>query len=925
MKILPLLTIFLFFKILSRKVVWGFQWDSSAESWLEFHVRHCGRYCVESKLEIHNKYCKIAEPCFQCECDPNCSIYDTCCPLLVNNSYVEPSFHSIDHLPNPDRFQCRRIPSSSNHQVYYIISDCDPTYLSTRNKVSETALNIVRGCKGPNTRTLDDMTPYSDIYYGFVFKNKFCAICNGYVINDNTTYDTSNITLKIASPWTIEISCKHYQNLYYLTNEYELFFAAAKSSLCNITLNSPSSKIPPKVCTERLDRNLKHVCTNQDSVEDQMCQNLPRRKYLRVGSMATIFCFLCNGSNEQKCIVEDRNIQHDDPKNYPQVSYYDPSHRIPPIALLLGLKKSIDFEIVNVCISKLARMEYQGDCLAASCTPGKIPSKEGRCTTALSDIRGLAYKLTLTLMPQDKVVMTESDIAELNTAMYEQLLSVSSRMNMYYEVTIVTLASGSDILVSNTIVAKILASDKETRDEFETKLIQTLTRFSKSTSASGKMSNMTLNFMLGTEHHTKEFRNSLLLSELSPRRYTKSMPEYIRYEVSHQRPWPDCCDFIDVTYTLLCPYVAVNISSVKVNLLDIHLSFNYDGRVIEVVGGPNVSVVNGKLHICLKTFKMLIKRHKVQSSATVALYYFQIVGISLSVVCLVMSVVTYFLFSSLRTLPGLNNMCLCLSMLSAQVSLLFTVEFGLKGQLPPELCMFHAIFLHFSWLASFAWMSGCCIHMFLAFTSYTSRRNDVTSDLRGHIRYCVYGFGVPLLIVVANICLNAALTSGQSIGYDDTICFLDTRTSALTIVLTLLVPLCATVFSNGVLFTLTLREMLQIAKIQKAETGFGGQGVMTYVKLSTLTGIFCIVAAVAVWLDNIVLQFLTCPLMTLQGAFIFFSFKFNRRIGKMYYDLFGLHRLGIGLTNQSSSSQSASRKQKNNIKRTQQSTSSTNI
>ncbi|KAI8793559.1 G-protein coupled receptor 64 [Biomphalaria glabrata] len=847
MKILSLLTIFLFFEALSRKVVWGFQWNSRTESWLTFHVRHCGRYCVESKLEIHNKYCETVEPCFQCDCDPNCSIYDTCCASLVNNSYVEPSFHTIHYLPNPDRFQCRRILYSSNDQAYYIISDCDPTYSSARNKVSDTALNIVRLCKLPNTRTLDDITPYSDIYYGIVFANKFCAMCNGYVINDSTTYDTYNLTVKIASPWTIGISCEHYQSLYHLTNEYKFFFAAANSSLCGTIFSPPPSKIPPKKCSERLDKNLKHVCTHQDSVEDQMCQTLPRRKYL------------------------------------------------------------------------------QGDCLAASCTSGKIPSKEGRCTTALSDIRGLAYKLTLTLMPLDKVVMTESDIAELNTAMYEQLLSVSSRMNMDYEVTIVTLASGSDILVSNTIVAKILAGDKETRDEFEAKLIQILTRFSKSTSTSGKMSNMTLNFMLGTEHHTKEFRNSSLLSELSPRQYTKSMPEYIRYEVSHQRPWPDCCDFIDVTYTLLCPYVAVNISSVKVNLLDIHLSFNYDGRVIEVVGGPNISVVNGKLHICLKTFKMLIKGHKVQSSATVALYYFQIVGISLSVVCLVMSVVTYFLFSSLRTLPGLNNMCLCLSMLSAQVSLLLTVEFGLKGQLPPELCMFHAIFLHFSWLASFAWMSGCCIHMFLAFTSYTSRRNDVTSDLRGHIRFCVYGFGVPLLIVVANICLNAALTSGQSIGYDDTICFLDTRTSALTIVLTLLVPLCATVFSNGVLFTLTLREMLQIAKIQKAETGFGGQGVMTYVKLSTLTGIFCIVAAVAVWLDNIVLQFLTCPLMTLQGAFIFFSFKFNRRIGKMYYDLFGLHRLGIGLTNQSSSSQSASRKQKNNIKRTQQFTSSTNI
>uniref|UniRef100_A0A2C9K9D0 G-protein coupled receptors family 2 profile 2 domain-containing protein n=1 Tax=Biomphalaria glabrata TaxID=6526 RepID=A0A2C9K9D0_BIOGL len=409
--------------------------------------------------------------------------------------------------------------------------------------------------------------------------------------------------------------------------------------------------------------------------------------------------------------------------------------------------------------------------------------------------------------------------------------------------------------------------------------------------------------------------------QLRPRKFGNQLP------VDRRRILPKCCKFIDLTYTLLCPYVAVNISSVKVNMLDIHLSFNYDGRVIEVVGGPNISVVNGELHICLETFKTLIKTNPVQSPADIALYYFQIVCILFSVVCLVMSLVTYFLFSSLRTLPGLNNMCLCLSMLCAQVSLLLTVEFGVKGQLPPKLCMFHAIFLHFSWLASFAWMSGCCIHMFLAFTSYTSPRNVVNSDIRRHIRFFIYGFGVPLLIVAANLGINACLTNGQSIGYDDTICFLDTRMSALTIVLTLLVPLCAMVFSNGVLFTLTLREMLHIAKIRKAATGMERQGVMTYVKLSTLTGVFCIVAAVAVWLENLILQFLTCPLMALQGVFLFFSFIFNKRVGKLYCDMLGLHRLGITLTTQSSSSQSASVKRTKHKKRIQysQSTSSTNM
>ncbi|KAK7011881.1 G-protein coupled receptor 64 [Biomphalaria glabrata] len=903
------------------------KWNSSAESWLEFHVNYCGRYCDGLKLEILKQDCENITPCFPCDCDPNCDIYDTCCPLLVNNSYVEPSFHSIDHLPNPDRFQCKSIPKDSNGSAYYIITDCDSTFLSKSYKFSNTKRNIVHLCRNPKTRTLDDITPYTDIYYGIVFANKFCAICNGYVINDNTSYYGYNLTFKIARPWTIEISCKHYQNLYHLTNEYEFFFAAAKSSQCKITLNPPPSKIPPKVCTERIDKKLKHVCTHQDSVEDQMCQNLPRRKYLQAGlmtNMANIFCFLCNGLLRQSCTVYDTkiscsvssNVNIDERMQFPK----------PPIKMLLTLKKRNHFENDNTCISPRDWLDFQGQCQVANCTAGKIPSKDGQCITALSGIRGLAYKFALTLTPQDKVVMTETEIKDLNTAMYQKLRSVSSRIEMSYEVTMEILVNGSKILLSNTIKAKILANDKKNRDEFETEMIQIVTRSWEFTLASFKKPNITLNLLLGSEYHKPDLQNSSLLSDLSTRRYGMTIPEYIPY-YSDFLEWPDCCDFIDVTYTLLCPYVAVNITNITVNMLDIHLSFNYDGRVIEVVGGPNISVVNGELHICLETFKTLIKTNPVQSPADIALYYFQIVCILFSVVCLVMSLVTYFLFSSLRTLPGLNNMCLCLSMLCAQVSLLLTVEFGVKGQLPPELCMFHAIFLHFSWLASFAWMSGCCIHMFLAFTSYASRRNDVTSDQRRHIRYCVYGFGVPLLIVVANVGVNASLTSGQSVGYDDTICFLDTRTSALTIVLTLLVPLCAMVFSNGVLFTLTLHEMIHVAKIQKEAIGTEGQGVMTYVKLSTLTGVFCIVAAVAVWLDSIVLQFLTCPLMTLQGVFIFFSFIFNKRVGNMYYDLFGLHRLGAVFTTQSSSSQSGSGKQTESKNRNKysQSTSSTNI
>ncbi|XP_055875259.1 uncharacterized protein LOC106075073 isoform X3 [Biomphalaria glabrata] len=896
-------------------------WNSSTETWLDFHVKYCGRFCTGNTLNGKN-YCNNP-PCFPCDCDSNCFIYDTCCPLFVNNSYIEPPLNEIQQLSSPDIFQCQTLPYIQKKDKYYIISNCDPKFsLQNKNVLDQSSRNISDLCRNPNTRTLDDMTPYSDIYYGVVFANKFCAMCNGYEIEDNTNHKNINSSVKIASAWSVNVYCEHYQVLYHFTSEYEFLLSAANMSKCTINSLPPLTNLKPKSCGSEVDTFSDDTCGDFDLKATHLCHSLNRR-YLKAGAKANIFCHLCSNSSmtNRSCVAPTRNPMPIRFSDGMSVNVNEP-----PYSLLLSFQKlpgKGSIEEMNCNVHKKWQ-DLKGECHAASCTAGKIATEDGKCKTAISGIRGLAYHLALTLMYENDVEMTQSEMTDLFIAIKRKLVSKFSRSQLFANVTIATIANGSKLLHLYRIVGDILADDEKSRDEFETEIVQMVTLSWVLPLAHMNMSNITLKpLILGAEYHTVEFINLSMPSNLTTNQYQKK----IIHSGGGKRNLPKCCKFIDLTYTLLCPYVAVNISSVKVNMLDIHLSFNYDGRVIEVVGGPNISVVNGELHICLETFKTLIKTNPVQSPADIALYYFQIVCILFSVVCLVMSLVTYFLFSSLRTLPGLNNMCLCLSMLCAQVSLLLTVEFGVKGQLPPKLCMFHAIFLHFSWLASFAWMSGCCIHMFLAFTSYTSPRNVVNSDIRRHIRFFIYGFGVPLLIVAANLGINAGLTKGQSIGYDDTICFLDTRMSALTIILTLLVPLCAMVFSNGVLFTLTLREMLHIAKIRKAATGMERQGVMTYVKLSTLTGVFCIVAAVAVWLENLILQFLTCPLMALQGVFLFFSFIFNKRVGKLYCDMLGLHRLGITLTTQSSSSQSASVKRTKHKKRIQysQSTSSTNM
>ncbi|KAK7011889.1 hypothetical protein BgiMline_003582 [Biomphalaria glabrata] len=281
-------------------------WNSSTETWLDFHVKYCGRFCTGNMLNGHN-IC-YNPPCLPCDCDSNCFIYDTCCPLFVNNSYIEPPLYEIEHLPDSDIFQCQTLPYKQNEDKYYIVSSCDPKFsLQNKKVLDQFSRNIVDLCRNPNTRTLDDITPYSDIYYGIIFANKFCAMCNGYEIDDTRT-NNKNIksSVKIASAWYLEVSCEHYQELYHFTSEYE-FLLAATNYKCTINITAPLTKFKPKSCASRVDNYSADNCGDFYPSATHLCNNLNRR-YLQVGSKANIFCYLCdNGLIAKRFCQIDKN------------------------------------------------------------------------------------------------------------------------------------------------------------------------------------------------------------------------------------------------------------------------------------------------------------------------------------------------------------------------------------------------------------------------------------------------------------------------------------------------------------------------------------------------------------------------------------------------------------------------------------------
>jgi hypothetical protein len=90
-----------------------------------------------------------------------------------------------------------------------------------------------------------------------------------------------------------------------------------------------------------------------------------------------------------------------------------------------------------------------------------------------------------------------------------------------------------------------------------------------------------------------------------------------------------------------------------------------------------------------------------ESSDDVIQGYLTVIGLSLSIACLLAVVMTYIHFTTLRTVPGLVLLALSLSLLAYQ-SLLLASPYVTSGSAG---CKAMAILLHWMILSSFAWMT----------------------------------------------------------------------------------------------------------------------------------------------------------------------------------------------------------------------------
>ncbi|XP_066445537.1 adhesion G protein-coupled receptor E3-like [Eleutherodactylus coqui] len=187
----------------------------------------------------------------------------------------------------------------------------------------------------------------------------------------------------------------------------------------------------------------------------------------------------------------------------------------------------------------------------------------------------------------------------------------------------------------------------------------------------------------------------------------------------------------------------------------------------------------------LSTFAVIMAPTKIQ--VDVGLKLLSVIGLSLSLVCLCLSFLTFILCRSLRSAHTSVLTVLCVCLFLGQLLVLV----GLQQTSNKILCSVIAGSLKFFFLCAFCWMSLESILLFL--TVRNLQALNYMNSQRSHFPYvCLVGFGIPSIIIIVSASIHPDMYG------EETHCWLK-----IDYVWSFLGPVCMFIVVNFILLVLT--------------------------------------------------------------------------------------------------------------------------
>ncbi|GFO02582.1 adhesion g protein-coupled receptor l3 [Plakobranchus ocellatus] len=675
------------------------------------------------------------------------------------------------------------------------------------------------------------------------------------------------------------------------------------------------------------DADIESACLNMDHPTLRLFDFRQNRGVI----FKNIFCAICN-TGQYPWFYDSCKDQFDDGP-VPVTSL--------PFSLLLGtrsrspVKKIVYSPFANCPASHWAGPD--GQCYPLECTSGKVLDQENNsCITALPSIGGLGYKVQLyyTVKPKTKLSTNSSFVSAASSDKDIIDLYLDSFKGNIRDLMYSLSASGE--LFFNVIAKRkrindindLYSTEREADSSFSSNksilypsMFAMTSRFTDTSdlgrdgferSVLHQLVNADLELSI-TDDHTLVLTPVTVLDgydqfmECSSVRHVSethqcSSGRLIRlaFGIDPDSIWAATDIFLPFISLLTCPYVGFTSAqyqitadmsqvppsfNITLNFTDIEFYFSFPFEMnMLALGSESLIVCYDVLQSKASEIGPLyyLVAEEEDEEILLSQYILTMICQILSILCLICTLATYFIFASLRSAAGMNNIFLCLSLLFAQAFLLAASHVTSSG----PFCTILAIATHFLWLCMFCWSFVCCFHMYRIFTAKTRSANVSAKSRKIElVRKAVLCALAPALVVISVVITNK-LSHGTS-GYGEDGCFLD---SSLLIWLTVIAPLVLVLICNLFFFGSTVMKIHGVRKLQSGENikKDDRQNLYIYIKLSSMTGGFWVVSILAETLDNEPLRYISIVLNGLQGFFLFMSYIANRRVLNMYLKALGL-------------------------------------
>ena len=328
---------------------------------------------------------------------------------------------------------------------------------------------------------------------------------------------------------------------------------------------------------------------------------------------------------------------------------------------------------------------------------------------------------------------------------------------------------------------------------------------------------------------------------------------------------------------LSCDRTLVESDSLTVDVIRNGSSL-YIGTV-EVTDGSYVQLSTERYLVCREYMErgktQLPQEHESLDSLVQGIL--TLVGNVLSIAFLVFTLITYTLFPSMRTVPGICIMNLCVSLSLAQLLFQLSPLFTKHS----VVCSVMAAIQHYMWLVSFLWMNVLAYITFKTFSTAGMGQRGGIGSLK---RYALYAWGFPAAFVI--ICGIVDYFTVFDVSYGSSSqCWLAGKYGLIYL---FAVPLAVIISTNLFMFARTLvsiKRTMDQTKVAK-ENADNQKQFGIYVKLSSVMGFTWLFGFLANLTVFSAFWYVFIILNTFQGVFIGISFVCNARVMKRFKALF---------------------------------------